>query len=94
MEPQRHTQPNYIGVFGVLAFLTIIEVGVTYLPIPRLLVLIPLSLIKAALVALFYMHLRYDRRVFSLVFAAGLLMGVGLILTLIALFAPPLLDTH
>jgi Prokaryotic Cytochrome C oxidase subunit IV len=53
---------------------------------------VPLALVKASLVALFYMHLKFDRRVFSAIFAAGLLMGIGLILSLIALFGPPLLD--
>jgi cytochrome c oxidase subunit 4 len=76
----------------VLAALTTLEVGVTYLPVPRIPVLVPLSIMKASLVALFYMHLKYDRPVFSLIFAMGLLMGIGLILALIALFAPPLLD--
>jgi cytochrome c oxidase subunit 4 len=90
-EPER-VQPNYLGVFWVLAILTAVEVGVTYLPVPRIPVLVPLALLKAALVALFYMHLKFDRRVFSAIFGAGLLMGVGLILSLIALFGPQMLD--
>jgi cytochrome c oxidase subunit 4 len=83
---------TYIIVFVALAALTALEVTITYLPIPRIPVLIPLALIKASLVALFYMHLRFDKKVFSVVFVMGLLMGIGLILSLIALFAPPLLD--
>jgi len=79
---------TYVLVFVALAVITALEVGVTYLPVPRVPVLVPLALIKAGLVALFYMHLKYDRRVFGLVFLAGLLMGVGLILSLLALFAP------
>jgi cytochrome c oxidase subunit IV len=90
-EPER-AQPNYLGVFWVLAILTVAEIGVTYLPLPRVPILVPLALVKASLVALFYMHLKFDRRVFSAIFAAGLLMGIGLILSLIALFGPPLLD--
>jgi cytochrome c oxidase subunit 4 len=86
-------QRTYIGVFGALAVLTVIEVVVTYLPVPRIPVLVPLALIKASLVALFYMHLKYDRRVFAAVFAMGLLMGLILLFSLITLFAPPLLDT-
>ena len=93
-EPQRAegAQPNYLGVFWVLAILTAVEVGVTYLPLPRIPVLVPLALLKAALVALFYMHLKFDRRVFSAIFAMGLVMGVGLILSLIALYEPQMLD--
>ncbi len=90
-EPER-AHPNYLGVFWVLAILTAVEIGVTYLPLPRIPVLVPLAIIKASLVALFYMHLKFDRRVFSAIFAMGLLMGIGLILSLIALFGPELLD--
>jgi caa(3)-type oxidase subunit IV len=79
---------TYVLVFVALAVLTAIEVGVTYLPVPRALILVPLAFVKAGLVALFYMHLKYDRRVFGLVFVAGLFMGIGLILALMALFSP------
>ncbi len=89
---ETHSQPNYIGIFAALAVLTMIEVGVTYLPIPRIPVLVPLAIAKAALVVLFYMHLRFDRRVFSLIFVIGILMGVAMIISLILLFGPPLLD--
>ncbi len=88
--PAASRKPNYVGVFVVLGALTLVEVGVTYLPLPRVPILVPLALLKAALVALFYMHLKYDRRIFAVVFAMGLLMGVGLILSLIALFSPAL----
>ena len=88
-EPKRGaSRRTYVLVFVALAVLTAIEVGVTYLPVPRAPILVPLALVKAGLVALFYMHLRYDRRVFAFVFLAGLLMGIGLILSLLALFAP------
>lgn len=86
------TRPNYVGVFGVLAVLTAIELGVTYLPVPRILILIPLAIIKAALVALFYMHLKIDRRVYSVLFGMGLLMGIGLIVSLVILFRAQLID--
>jgi cytochrome c oxidase subunit IV len=91
-ETSSHKHPNYLGVFWVLAALTAVEVAVTYLPVPRIPVLVPLAIVKAALVALFYMHLKYDRRVFSAIFLMGLLMAMVLMFALIALFAPPLLD--
>ncbi|MGD0002708.1 MAG: cytochrome C oxidase subunit IV family protein [Anaerolineaceae bacterium] len=92
IETKKSSRRTYLVVFCALALLTALEVTVTHLPIPRLPVLIPLALIKASLVALFYMHLRFDRKVFTVVFVMGLLMGVGLILSLIALFTPSLLD--
>lgn len=88
---KRH-RPNYVGVFVVLAVLTLVEIGVTYLPIPRIPVLVPLALLKAALVAMFYMHLRFDRRVFTSLFAFGILIGLGLLISLTILFGPTLLD--
>ncbi|MBE3143799.1 MAG: cytochrome C oxidase subunit IV family protein [Planctomycetes bacterium] len=85
-------QPNYLGVFLILVLLTAVEVGVTYLPIPRIPVLIPLAIVKASLVAMYFMHLKFDQRIFRFVFVAGVLMGIGLIITLTILSAPPLLD--
>jgi cytochrome c oxidase subunit IV len=86
-------RPNYVRVFVILALLTAVEVGVTYLPLPRVPILVPLALLKAGLVVLYYMHLKFDRRIFSTLFSFGLLIGLGLLLSLVALFAPPLLDT-
>ena len=91
METQ-HTKPNYLGVFIALVILTATEVLVTYLPIPRLPVLIPLSLTKAVLVVLFYMHLKYDRRLFSALFLIGVFGALSVIIAFNLLFMPPLLD--
>jgi cytochrome c oxidase subunit IV len=96
MEPSQNLEkrhrPNYVGVFVVLAVLTLVEIGVTKLPVPRIPILVPLALLKAALVAMFYMHLRFDRRVFTSLFAFGLLIGLGLLISLTVLFGPQLLD--
>ncbi len=90
---EKHSSPNYIAVFVALVVLTAIEVGVTFVPsIPRLVVLIPLAIAKATLVVLFYMHLRFDSRVFTLIFVIGILMGFSLIVSFLLLFGPPLLD--
>ncbi len=84
--------PNYVGVFIILAVLTAAEIGVTYTPLPRAPILIPMAILKAALVVMYYMHLRFDRRIFTTLFIFGLIIGVGLLLSLLILFAPPLLD--
>jgi caa(3)-type oxidase subunit IV len=83
---------TYVAVFVVLVILTALEVGVTYLPVPRLPVLLPISIAKAALVALFYMHLKSDKRIFSALFAFGLLAGIGMIISFLLLFGPTLID--
>ena len=79
-------QPNYLAVFIALAGLTLLEVAVTYTPLPRVLILLPLALLKAALVVLFYMHLRFDNRVFAVLFLMGLAMGAILIISLALMF--------
>ena len=91
-EGRARPKANYLAVFIALALLTLLELGVTYLNLPRIPLLVPLALIKAALVAMFYMHLRYDRKIFSALFLFGVLMGIGLIFSFIFLFQPQLLD--
>jgi cytochrome c oxidase subunit IV len=89
--PKSQARP-YLAVFIALAVLTLLELGVTYLDLPRIPLLVPLALIKASLVAMFYMHLKYDRKIFSLLFVFGLIFGIGLIFSLIFLFQPQLMD--
>ena len=61
-----HKEPNYMGVFYWLFALTVIEVviGMTHF-LPRVLyiaLLISLAGVKAALVAAYFMHLKFERR--------------------------------
>lgn len=63
MDGTRHTHPNYMAVFIGLGVLTAIELGVAFLPwsqMTRILILLGLALWKAALVGLYYMHLRFE----------------------------------
>ncbi len=62
--------PNYLGIFWGLLALTIVEVAVAYQSIGRGLkigVLLGLAITKALLVALYYMHLKFDRRLLTLI---------------------------
>src|SRR5687767_7681693 len=55
--------PPYIGIWVALAVLTAIELGVAFLGWAKLtlaLILIALAVWKALLVALYYMHLRFE----------------------------------
>ena len=67
---------EYWIIFAALAVLTGLEVGVVYIPgiAKGLLVsaLVLLALTKAALVALFYMHLKHETRVLKLTVAIPL----------------------
>jgi len=55
--------PLLFGVLGVLLFLTVVTVAVTYVDLGQLNIVVALliAVIKAAFVALYFMHLRWDR---------------------------------
>jgi caa(3)-type oxidase subunit IV len=59
-----HPRPRtYVMVFIWLTVLTAIEVAVAALQMPefiKIAILVVIAIIKAALVVLYYMHLRYD----------------------------------
>jgi caa(3)-type oxidase subunit IV len=83
---QTHAEPNYMGVFYWLAALTAIEVGVVYMPLTKLAVgaiLVVLAFTKAALVALYFMHLKFERRTMLLIAATPVILCVGLMFMLI-----------
>jgi cytochrome c oxidase subunit IV len=63
--PHDHRK-DYFRIFWVLTILTVVEVGVTYLTmLPKSVIatlLVGLATTKAAFVALYYMHLKYEKR--------------------------------
>jgi cytochrome c oxidase subunit IV len=86
MATTAHKEPNYIGVFWWLLVLTIIEIGVIYMPIAKLAIavmLISLAISKAALVALYFMHLKFERLTLGLVALSPFVLCVFLILMLL-----------
>jgi cytochrome c oxidase subunit IV len=81
-----HTEPNYIAVFVWLAALTAVEVAVVYLPLTKLAmaaILVVLAFTKAALVALYFMHLKFERRTMLLVAVTPVILCVFLMFMLI-----------
>lgn len=83
---QAHTQPNYIAIFWWLLALTIIEVGVIFMPLARVLIailLVGLALSKASLVAMYFMHLRFERATLGLIAVTPLLLCVLLVFALL-----------
>ena len=80
-----HAEPNYIGVFWWLLALTVLEIAVIYMPIARFIIvtlLVGLALSKASLVALFFMHLRFERVTLGLIALTPLFLCIFLILML------------
>jgi cytochrome c oxidase subunit IV len=69
---ERFAHPTYWLVWAVLAALTLVELGVAFLPWSRgvvVLTLVALAVWKALLVALYFMHLRFEKnrmRIFAL----------------------------
>jgi cytochrome c oxidase subunit IV len=62
--PAAHARPNYVGIFVGLAVLTGFELTVAFLPWPKrtlILMLVGLAVWKALLVALYFMHLRFEQ---------------------------------
>ena len=83
------TVKTYINVAIVLAIITAVEVASLYIPgIPGSVLVISLlamSAAKFALVAMFFMHLRYDARPLTAVFVGPLLIATGLAVALMTL---------
>ena len=91
-ETREHAHPSvdvYLRVAAALVILTVLEVGVFYVPVfhPILVpVLLVLSAAKFALVVMFYMHLKADNKFFTFLFGAPLLLAVGVMAALLFLF--------
>ncbi|HVN64951.1 MAG TPA: cytochrome C oxidase subunit IV family protein [Candidatus Binataceae bacterium] len=88
---QRHPgTATYLIIAAFLAVLTAMEITVFYVPALRP-VLVPLLLIlaaaKFALVAMFYMHLKYDDWLVSGIFIFPLVIATVLLISLVLLFA-------
>jgi cytochrome c oxidase subunit 4 len=84
-----HASPAFYWIIGaVLTIITAGEVAVFYIPamepvlVPTLLLL---STAKFLLVVLFFMHLKFDSRVFSGVFLAGMVLAVFMTTALVIL---------
>ena len=87
-----HAHPTagvYLRVAAVLVILTVIEVGVFYVPafhpvlVPTLLIL---SAVKFTLVVMFYMHLKFDNRFFTFLFGGPLILALAVAVSLLFIF--------
>ena len=86
-----HAHPTvgvYLRVAAALVILTVLEVGVFYVPVFHP-VLVPLLLLLSAtkftLVVLFYMHLKADSRLFGFLFGAPLVLAMAVLVALLFL---------
>ena len=71
----QHTSPWL--VFAVLAILTVVEVAISLIPgWVKNPLLLAISLVKASLVVLYYMHLRYEKPIYFVIFVTPTIMAV------------------
>jgi caa(3)-type oxidase subunit IV len=82
-EAHSHPSPgDYVMIAVILAVLTALEVGLYWAgeagtpPVATVPALVFLTVLKFALVAMWFMHLRFDRRVFSRLFVGGLILAL------------------
>lgn len=83
---EEHAAPNYWMIWLYLFVLTVIEIAVIYMPVAKLIIvilLVGLAVSKALLVAMFFMHLRFERFTLSLIALSPFVLCVFLILMLL-----------
>ena len=92
--PAEHHHPTaatYIKVGVILTLITVVEVWAYYVPefvasrafVPSLLIM---SAAKFAIVVMFYMHLKYDHKLFRALFTGPLAIAFVTIVALLLLF--------
>lgn len=87
-----HAHPGpaqYIRIAVILAIITAIEVSIFYIDALSSIeapLLIALSALKFVIVIAYYMHLKFDNRLFTYFFVFGLSIGAAVILSFMALF--------
>ena len=84
------TPVTYAKVAALLAIITAIEFIIFYIEaienvvVPMFLIL---SAVKFAMVSMFYMHLKFDSKIFSGFYVGGLILATSVIMALLALFS-------
>ena len=93
-ESRHPTFRQYLTVAVVLFVITIVEflliyprAGIVdYLGPSKIPLLVGLSAIKFAIVIMFYMHLKFDNRLFGSIFMSGLILGFAVVVAVLTLF--------
>src|SRR6266480_6518323 len=86
MATAAHKHPNYMAIFWFLAILTVVEIAVIYMPLAKFTIgvlLCALALGKATLVAMYFMHLKFETRTLGMVAVTPLVIATLLIFVLL-----------
>ena len=77
-----HKHPNYMAFFWWLAILTVVELAVVFMPLGKFTIgtlLCALALGKAALVAAYFMHLKFETKTLTWIAFTPLVIAILLI---------------
>ena len=79
---------KYIQIALILAAITAAEVATFYIDIGALIgpVLITMMIVKFSMVAMYFMHLKFDDGLFAKVFTAGIVLAVAVYLAVLTSF--------
>ena len=88
-----HKHPNYIMIWVILLLLTVLEVAVAYFPkylsdvggiiTITIVLLIGMALVKAGLVAAYFMHLKFEQKNFVMIVSFPLVLACVLVILLL-----------
>lgn len=84
-----HPKPRYMLIWVILFVLTVVEVGITFIGFSKrftIFALLLLAIWKAVLVALYYMHLKYEPGRLRLLAIAPLPLAVILVVAVLTEF--------
>jgi len=91
---EMHEHPTwreYKWVALILTLITVVEVWVYYTPFAQSTMFVPalllMSAVKFAIVVLFYMHLKYDHKLFKALFTGPLIIAMCTLIALLFLFS-------
>jgi len=86
MAAESHKHPNYMAIFWMLAILTVVEIAVVFLPFGKLIngtMLCALAVTKAAMVAMYFMHLKFEARTLGLIAVTPLAIATLLVFVIL-----------
>ena len=86
MATTEHKHPNYMAIFWYLAVLTVVEIAVIFMPVGKLTIgvlLCALAVTKAGLVAMYFMHLRFEARTLGLIAVTPLAIATLLVFVIL-----------
>lgn len=86
---EHESHPNYVMIGIVLGIVTVAEVAITLFAIPPAIMdttLVLFAVVKALFVVGWYMHLKFDNRIYTILFTTGILFTLLLASTFMLLF--------